>query len=151
VCRSRRASSIQVRSSAMAGPYSVAPPTRILKPLYSGGLWLPVIMTAPSTGRVAEAKYTIGVGTMPRSSTSVRSVRPSTRAANRRGECSRQSRPTATTGRRLKPVCAASTTRAATARPRSVTSSPSRSRSATPRMSYSRKMRWLTARATTGV
>jgi hypothetical protein len=32
----------------MSSPCSVPVPQTALKPLYSGGLWLPVIITAPS-------------------------------------------------------------------------------------------------------
>ena len=40
----------------MPSPWSVLLPTPTLRPLYSGGLWEPVIITRPSTGSVAAAK-----------------------------------------------------------------------------------------------
>jgi len=39
------------RSSWMRGPQIVLLPIAILKPLNSGGLWLPVIITPPSHGK----------------------------------------------------------------------------------------------------
>ena len=71
-----------------AGPHTV------LNPLNSLGLWLPVIMTAPSASRCTAEKYSSGVGTTPISVTSQpESIRPSSRASRRRGELRRQSRP----------------------------------------------------------
>src|SRR5664279_4435326 len=65
---------------------------------------------------------------------------PSVRVANKRGEVSRQSRPTTT-------VCFG--TFAPIAMPSAWTMRSSRSRSATPRMSYSRKTRGFTRRVVT--
>ena len=44
------------RSSWIRSPYSVPVPTHSLKPLNSGGLWLPVIMTPPSAPKWWMAK-----------------------------------------------------------------------------------------------
>src|SRR5262249_32612366 len=67
--------------------------------------------------------------------TSAWTRRPSVSAVNKRGEWTRGSRPTTT-------CCSA--TRAANAAPIACTVLSSRSRSATPRMSYSRKLRGFT-------
>ena len=48
--------SMSLRSAWISSPWKVVLPAPILKPLYSGGLWLPVIMARPSTGRVLAAK-----------------------------------------------------------------------------------------------
>ena len=44
------------RSAWISWPWKVVFPWPILKPLYSGGLWLPVIIASPSTGSVLAAK-----------------------------------------------------------------------------------------------
>jgi len=71
--------------------------------------------------------------------TSARTRRPSVSAANRRGDVTRQSRPTT-----IGPGGSAAATRAPRARPIARTVTSSRSRSATPRISYSRKARGFT-------
>ena len=126
------------RSSAIAAPCSVSVPSIILKPLSSGGLWLPVIITAAAGFEVMRGEVQRPASARRRCrSRSAWTRRPSVSAANRRGECTRGSRPTTTllagdALRRSRCRCA-----------RTVVSS--RSRSATPRMSYSRKMRGFTA------
>ena len=72
-------------------------PIMILKPLSSGGLWLPVIITAAAGARSCAAKYSTGVGTTPMSTTSAWTRMPSVSAANKPRRVSRQSRPTTTT------------------------------------------------------
>ncbi len=52
----KRSSTMRRRSAWMPSPCKVLLPTPTLRPLYSGGLWEPVIMTSPSTGSVAAAK-----------------------------------------------------------------------------------------------
>jgi hypothetical protein len=63
--------SMRSRSAWIASPCSVSPATIIFSPLYSGGLWLPVISTPEPVPRCWVAKYSNGVGTMPISTTSM--------------------------------------------------------------------------------
>ena len=48
---SKSRASISLRSSWISAPWIVDLPRRILKPLSSGGLWLPVICTPPSASK----------------------------------------------------------------------------------------------------
>jgi len=48
--------SMSLRSAWISAPWNVVLPAPVLKPLYSGGLWLPVIIASPSTGSVLAAK-----------------------------------------------------------------------------------------------
>src|SRR5690348_5965610 len=123
------------RTSWIDSPCSVPVPQTVLKPLNSLGLWLPVIMTAPLASRCTAEKYSSGVGTTPISVTSQPdSTRPWSSASRSRDELSRQSRP------RLmdRPLLRCSSVPSAL--PRSTISGLCSSVSATPRMSYSRKM-----------
>jgi hypothetical protein len=80
----------------MASPCSVSPATIIFSPLYSGGLWLPVISTPEPVPKCWVAKYSNGVGTMPISTTSMPVERsPVISASRSMGPDSRPSRPTA--------------------------------------------------------
>src|SRR5579864_2404585 len=132
--RRSRASMIR-RTSWMVSPCSVVGPHTVLNPLNSPGLWLPVIMTAPLASRCTAEKYSTGVGTTPISVTSQPdSTRPSSSASRRRGELSRQSRPSVME----RPLWRCS--KVPRPRPRSTMSELSSSVSATPRISYSRKI-----------
>ena len=83
--------------SRMSSPCSVAPPSIIFRPLYSGGLWLPVTATPVPLPVSTVAKYTSGVGTMPMSITSTPAAhRPADSARASAGPDSRPSRPTTT-------------------------------------------------------
>ena len=66
---SNRPRSISALSAWIAAPCMASLPRHILNPLYSPGLWLAVIMTPPSTGRVNREKYINGVGHTPISTT----------------------------------------------------------------------------------
>ena len=44
------------RTAWISGPYMESVPAFILRPFMSGGLWLPVIMIPPSTGRSCRPK-----------------------------------------------------------------------------------------------
>src|SRR5260364_439504 len=93
--------SIRSRNAWMRSPYIAAPRNTILKPLYSGGLWLPVTTTheltlRPSSGSCV-AKYATGVGTWPRLNTSTPAARmPLVSAPASSGPDRRPSRATAT-------------------------------------------------------
>ena len=52
----KRSPAMRRQSAWMPSPWSVLLPTPTLRPLYSGGLCEPVIITRPSTGSVAAAK-----------------------------------------------------------------------------------------------
>ncbi len=119
----------------MPSPCSVSPAIIIFRPLYSGGLWLPVISTPVPVPSRCVAKYRTGVGTMPISITPMPvERRPSIRAADSFGPDRRPSRPTTT----------CDTPRSAavepTAAPMACTASIVRVESTTPRMSYALKM-----------
>src|SRR5215470_2431542 len=133
--RSKSPASINLRSSWISEPWKVVFPPPTLNPLYSGGLWLPVIIASPSTGSVLAAKYVTGVGTMPTSIT-CRPVEviPLQIASRNRVDDSRQSRPTT--------IQRPPWRRTIVPRPRPSfsTTSSVRSRSTNPRMSYSRKI-----------
>ena len=78
------------RIFCISGPYSVAWPTASLKPVNSGGLWLPVIITPPCASRWNREKYSVGVGTIPMSTTSTPVDRmPLISASRKRGELTR--------------------------------------------------------------
>src|SRR5579872_3294098 len=129
------------RTSWMVSPCSVPEPQTVLNPLNSLGLWLPVIMTAPSALRCTAEKYSRGVGTTPISVTwQPESVRPSSNSSRRRGELRRQSRPSVMDLPLLR--C----NKVPRPRPRSTTSELNSSLSATPRISYSRKIVGLNIR-----
>ncbi len=119
----------------MPSPCSVSPAIIIFRPLYSGGLWLPVISTPVPVPRWCVAKYSSGVGTMPMSITPVPVERmPSISAADSWGPERRPSRPTTTC---VTPRSAAvDPTAAPIARTASIVSVTS----TTPRMSYALKM-----------
>ncbi len=73
-----------------------APGCTIFTPLYSTGLWLPVMLAPPSSFQCAVAKYSMGVVTVPMSTTSMPAARaPSTKPALRPVDDSRLSWPTA--------------------------------------------------------
>ena len=81
-------------SSCTSSPYRARPPIIILKPLYLGGLWLPVMATPEPVCMVCAAKYTSGVGTWPISSVSMPcSSMPSCSAVDSISLLSRPSRP----------------------------------------------------------
>ncbi len=114
----------------IASPCRVTPPSTIFSPLYSGGLWLPVISTPEPVPSRWVAKYSIGVATMPMSTTPTPAERmPSTSASRSFGPDRRPSRPTAIS---ITPPAAAS---APSAAPISRTASTVSVPSTTPRMS----------------
>src|SRR3989337_1801900 len=77
---------MSARSFWIAAPKMVVLPLSTLKPLSSGGLWLPVICTPPSQSRWKGAKYKTGVATSPTSMMcSGVASRPSQSAACRTG------------------------------------------------------------------
>ena len=66
----------------MSSPYSARVPTQILKPLYGAGLCEAVTWMPPATPNRSSAQYSVGVGTMPTSTTSTPdSVRARTSAS----------------------------------------------------------------------
>ena len=91
--------SMRVRRSRISSPYSALPPTTIFRPLYSGGLWLPLTATQLPQFRWCAAKYASGVGPMPTSITSQPpAVSPSISALASSGPESRPSRQMANVG-----------------------------------------------------
>jgi hypothetical protein len=118
------------RSSWIDSAASVSPSTIIFRPLYSGGLWLPVTITPEPVAKRCVAKYTMGVATTPMSITSTPpAVRPRASARDNRGPDRRPSRPTTNLATPL--------ARPRVARPRPIASAASSVRvlSTMPRMS----------------
>src|SRR5450759_4290646 len=106
-----------------------------LNPLYSGGLWEPVIWIPPTTVRLCCDQYASGVGTIPMSATSTPlASSPRTSARCNPSPLGRLSRPTATA-----PFTPLSARNAAYAPATAVATSSVRSFPAMPRMSSSQK------------
>src|SRR3972149_1133607 len=82
ICDSSEAAFLtNVLSSCISWPWMVSLPPLTLKPLYSGGLWLPVIIMPPSRLSEWSEKYCRGVGHSPMSTQSIPLfARPSIRA-----------------------------------------------------------------------
>ena len=52
----QRSATMISHSSRISSPWNASPPSTILKPLNSGGLWEPVTCTPPSVSRAETAK-----------------------------------------------------------------------------------------------